>query len=533
MAHTVAGAGGGYAGGGAIVRTGVRAGLAAFLAVLWLLATERLAAPLFGETRPVLTAIEAATLAGLALAAVVSRARPVGSWWTVTVGMCLGPPLFSAAGTALPADILAAPVLGALCAFALCLGMAGAVSYALGRVALGDLSSTSGVVGAVAGAFMALAMGPFVLFPRLGTRASLAAAAALAALAATRHGLRALTAVRALAVAAAGGAALALAAGALPHPGVQAESPEGVVRVWQAGSATVLSTGSGAAEQSLVRARQARTHTYTDTLALAAYLPPARASACERPVPVRVLVLGLGGASVVHTWRSVGLSPRRLDVVGVEADPAVVEAGRRYFGLDRLHIRLRVGDGRAVLRADRERYDAILVDAYSHEAYLPFAMAGVPFARLVRAHLAPGGSVWLNLNATGRRDPLLRSVEATYGRVFAALAVTPAKGSGRFNRILVAGGPDLGARLRRLGRDSGAAVGVPAALGPVAAALRWTVVRADDLARAPVWTDDRADPEGAVDAAIWRGLAGRRPAAAPQALLMRSQHNSRQSLRRR
>ena len=60
----------------------------------------------------------------------------------------------------------------------------------------------------------------------------------------------------------------------------------------------------------------------------------------------------------------------------------------------RLHVH--DADARPFLRSTDERYDLIVVDAY-HQPYVPFYLATREFFRLVRARLAPGGIVALNV----------------------------------------------------------------------------------------------------------------------------------------
>jgi len=75
----------------------------------------------------------------------------------------------------------------------------------------------------------------------------------------------------------------------------------------------------------------------------------------------RVLVLGLAAGSVARVAR--GLAPG-AEIVGVECDPDVVRAARRFFGLDRLGIRIAVEDARDYLQRGRSRFDLIVEDMF-------------------------------------------------------------------------------------------------------------------------------------------------------------------------
>jgi spermidine synthase len=108
----------------------------------------------------------------------------------------------------------------------------------------------------------------------------------------------------------------------------------------------------------------------------------------------RVLVLGLGGGAVpLYLARS--LPDATVD--SVEVDPGVIEAAKKYFGLretDRFH--LIEGDGRIYLTRHSEKYDIIVLDAFSG-SYIPFHMMTKEFYQLVREHLAPHGAVAINI----------------------------------------------------------------------------------------------------------------------------------------
>ena len=82
-------------------------------------------------------------------------------------------------------------------------------------------------------------------------------------------------------------------------------------------------------------------------------LPPARRG--------RVLILGLAAGSVAHTVRR--LAPN-AEIVGVELDPQVVRAARRFFGLDRLRIETVVEDARLFLERHTGLFDLVIEDMF-------------------------------------------------------------------------------------------------------------------------------------------------------------------------
>jgi spermidine synthase len=103
-----------------------------------------------------------------------------------------------------------------------------------------------------------------------------------------------------------------------------------------------------------------------------------------------VLLLGLGGGSAARVVRAVA---PRARIVGVEIDPAVVRAARRWFELDALGIEVVIDDAAAYLARTRRRFDAVLEDVFMGEARRLRKPPGFPLPALdhVRRTLRPGG----------------------------------------------------------------------------------------------------------------------------------------------
>ena len=74
-----------------------------------------------------------------------------------------------------------------------------------------------------------------------------------------------------------------------------------------------------------------------------------------------VLILGLGGGSAARIARA--LAPRAR-IVGVERDPEVVRAAKRWFDLDELKVEVIVGDALTYLRRARRQFDVVLEDIF-------------------------------------------------------------------------------------------------------------------------------------------------------------------------
>ncbi len=166
----------------------------------------------------------------------------------------------------------------------------------------------------------------------------------------------------------------------------------------------------------------------------------------------RVLILGLGGGSAARLLRA--LAPR-AHIVGVELDPDVVEAARRFLDLDGLGVELVRGDALAFLRRSRRSFDVVVDDVFVGRGravrkpdWLP-----APGLALAARRVAPGGLLLSNaLDEAPAAERLLRRL---FPRVL-RLAVEDYD-----NRILVGGPSPLAARALR------AAAGAHPLLRPV------------------------------------------------------------------
>jgi predicted membrane-bound spermidine synthase len=151
---------------------------------------------------------------------------------------------------------------------------------------------------------------------------------------------------------------------------------------------------------------------YTDTFHIAPLLRPVR----------RVLQIGLGGGTAARQFARM-YPDAIVDVV--EVDPLVVDVAKRHFGVtpsDRL--RIHVADGRTFLARSQERWDLIIVDAYTASRYgdtIPAHLTTREFFTTAAAHLTDGGIVHFHCAFGGK---LLQSIHATMGAVFPNVLIT-------------------------------------------------------------------------------------------------------------
>ncbi len=113
------------------------------------------------------------------------------------------------------------------------------------------------------------------------------------------------------------------------------------------------------------------------------------------PNPKRVLFLGLGGGSMPEYF--LANSDAAIDIV--EIDPKVVEVSVRYFGLPESGGRLSIHtqDARQFLLSSNEKYDIIVLDAYSSHYSVPSHLLTSEFFALASSRLDENGIASINL----------------------------------------------------------------------------------------------------------------------------------------
>lgn len=158
---------------------------------------------------------------------------------------------------------------------------------------------------------------------------------------------------------------------------------------------------------------------YTDYFQLGFLLNPAIS---------HVLFIGGGGFTGPKAFLK---NYANLTVDVVEIDPEVIRVAEQYFGVNSGSPRLRIfnDDGRIYLTKSSQRYDLVILDAYSR-SYVPFHMMTAEFFQLLAAHLTRGGSVISNLIAsTGNGAQLLQAEVKTMGTAFPKIYLFPVKGA--------------------------------------------------------------------------------------------------------
>jgi len=307
---------------------------------------------------------------------------------------------------ALSVGAVAGSFFAALGLFAVPITLLGMVSPFAIRLALVDVREAGQVAGrlyalSTVGSILGTFVSALVTIEAFGTERTMVGTATLLAFAAAL-----LLGRRALLPAALVAALLLVPPGAVKHTSgllFETESPYQYVSVVrQSDGSRVLELNEGLVAHSTWRRGTVLTGGYWDLFLL---LPPL----LDRP-PERMLVIGNAGGTV---GRAYGRFWPRVRIDGVELDPAVTRAARRFLGLgDNPRLHVIAGDGRPYLELTKRRYDLVVVDAY-RQPYIPFYLATREFFALVREHLRPGGMVALNVAATPKDHRLSRALGTT------------------------------------------------------------------------------------------------------------------------
>jgi spermidine synthase len=316
----------------------------------------------------------------------------------------------------------------ALALFAVPVTLLGAVSPFAIRLALVDVTEAGTVAGrlyalSTVGSILGTFLSAIVTIPLLGTQRTMVGSATVLVLAAAL-----LLGVRWQLLTVCVGALLVVPAGTIKATEglvYETESAYQYVQVLEREDGSrALRLNEGVATHSLWHPDSVLTGGVWDTFLL---VPPL----LDRPLE-RMLVIGNAGGTVARAY---GRLYPDVAIDGVEIDPEVSEAGRRYLGLgDNQNLRVIDADGRPYLELTDRRYDVIVVDAY-HQPYIPFYLATREFFALARERLEPGGLLALNVAAVPGDERLSEAIGTT---VLAAFPQAWRWKPLRFNELMLA-----------------------------------------------------------------------------------------------
>lgn len=294
----------------------------------------------------------------------------------------------------------------ALALFAVPITLLGAVSPFAIRLALGDVGEAGTVAGrlyalSTMGSIVGTFLSAIVTIPLLGTQRTMLGSAVLLALAAalllgSRWQLLTLVVAGLLFVPA---GTIKASSGLL----YETESSYQYIQIVERSDGSrALRLNEGVAVHSVWHEDSVLTGGVWDTFLL---VPPL----LGRPVE-RMLVIGNAGGTIA---RAFGELYPDVEIDGVEIDPEVSAAARKYMGLeDNPRLNVITADGRPYLELTDGAYDVIVVDAY-HQPYIPFYLATREFFAAAREHLRPGGAIALNVASVPGDDVLSRAIGST------------------------------------------------------------------------------------------------------------------------
>jgi spermidine synthase len=128
--------------------------------------------------------------------------------------------------------------------------------------------------------------------------------------------------------------------------------------------------------------------------------------------PRRALILGLGGGTLARLLQA--RWGTELTIVGVDDDPAVLETAQAVGWLPLAGLEVVVEDAFTYAeRCTEGGFDYVALDLYRGEDLVRQELAR-PFLRRVRALLAPGGRVAINLFRDERRMRRIARIAAVF-----------------------------------------------------------------------------------------------------------------------
>lgn len=363
-------------------------------------------------------------------------------------------------------------ILGMVPPFAIRLRLTGVESA--GNVS-GSLYALS-TMGSIVGTFLPV----LVLIPWIGTRNTmLLFAGMLAAVSAAGLGNRILAGVPLIIM-----VGLAVPQGAIkPDPDsiFETESPYQYIQVVDKGGTKYLKLNEGWAVHSVYDPDRLLTGGYWDYFSIAPWF-------ASDAAPEKVLVIGNAAGSIPRLMTS--FYPD-VQIDGVEIDPGVVDAGRRYFDMNEPNLTVHVADGRPFLKTSDESWDLVAIDAF-RQPYIPFYLTTREFFEEIRDHLADQGVVMINVGKTPGDSAVADAIATTMRDVYPSVY---SFNTGQFNELIVAtkGPSSAGDLMSRAGR-------MPPQVAELAARISPGLTEVHP--GGTVLTDDRAPVEWLTDQMI-------------------------------
>lgn len=144
-----------------------------------------------------------------------------------------------------------------------------------------------------------------------------------------------------------------------------------------------------------------------------------------------ILMIGCGGGTLGTMLARAG---RRVSIV--EIDPVSFKLARRYFGLP-CNIACHVGDGLAFMQKTRQRFDVLIIDAFTGEN-IPSHLKGAAFFEAAGRCLRKEGVALVNVCLERKSDPTADRMAAGFKEMGWPVRLLDSPGGER-NAIVLAG----------------------------------------------------------------------------------------------
>ena len=143
-------------------------------------------------------------------------------------------------------------------------------------------------------------------------------------------------------------------------------------------------------------------------------------------------IIGLAAGTVARQASAVfGAIP----IDGFEIDPAIIQVGREYFGMNLPNLNAIPQDGRVGLEHSLKTYTIIAVDAY-RPPYIPPHLTTQEFFQETRDHLTSDGVLVVNVGRSPTDRTLVNQIASTIQSVFSSVFIVDVPGS--FNSMIYA-----------------------------------------------------------------------------------------------
>ena len=142
-----------------------------------------------------------------------------------------------------------------------------------------------------------------------------------------------------------------------------------------------------------------------------------------RPAPEKVLIVGLGGGSMVHF---LSFYDPKVKVDVVEIDPTIVSIADKYFGVrSGGPVNIKNRDGAEYLLNTESKYDVSLwADAFlkpsgkTDDTGVPLRLKTVKFYKEIQKKLTADGVVVFNLNPHPHLDRDVKNIRAAFPQTY-------------------------------------------------------------------------------------------------------------------